>query len=117
LGAGQTTSPRFDSAASTFSGEPVLSSTTPQYRCPFCHESVIVTGFREIAVTLTTLPDGGTLRVVEVDGEEVHRCPFVRERYESVARERAQRVPESRGTSALPVVREPELRLDWYGDD
>jgi hypothetical protein len=97
----------------------VLYPSTPSYHCPFCHEVVAVSGYNEIAVTLTTLPDGGPLRVVEVDGKEVHRCPFVRERYESVARERLQSDRRTgRGTrSALPAVREPELRLNWYGDN
>jgi len=95
----------------------VLSSTPPRYRCPFCRESVDIAGFRDIVVTLSDLPDGGRVRVVEVDGEEVHRCPFVRERYEAVARERMQRITERRDRSPVPVVREPELRLNWYGDD
>jgi hypothetical protein len=77
----------------------------------------VVTGFRDITVTLTTLPHGGRLRVVEVDGKEVHHCPFVRERYESVARERAQRITASGGRSTFRSAREPQLRLNWYSDD
>ena len=95
----------------------MLSSPTPSYRCPFCHRDVVATGYRELEVRLITIPGERIQRVVTVDGEEVHRCPFDRERYESVARERTQRVPESMGRSAFRLVREPELRLDWYGDE
>jgi hypothetical protein len=92
----------------------LLSSSTPSYRCPFCHADIAVTGYGELAVTLLTLPGERIQRVVEVDGEEVHRCPFVRARYEAVARERAQRLAASPGM--LRMVREPQLRLNWYRD-
>jgi len=89
-------------------------SSSPEYRCPLCHEHVAVTGYRELTVTLLTLPDEPVQRVVAADGMEVHRCPFVRARYEAVARERAQRLAASPSRSR--TVPEPQLRLDWYHD-
>ena len=91
-------------------------SSTPSHCCPFCHADMVVTDHHELTVKLLTMPGDRTQRVVEVDGEEVHRCPFNRARYEAVARERAQRLAGSRNRSGLGIVREPELRLNWYRD-
>ena len=98
----------------------MLLSSSSSYGCPFCHADIVVTGDRELAVTLLVLPGDRVQRVVEVDGEEVHRCPFDRARYEVVARERAQHPAGKRRRSTFRIVREaraPQLRLDWYGDE
>jgi hypothetical protein len=89
-------------------------SSTPAYRCPLCHADIVVTGYQELTVTLLTPPGEPVQRVIAADGEEVHRCPFVRARYEAVARERAQRLAAS--PSTLRIVPEPQLRLDWHRD-
>jgi hypothetical protein len=98
----------------------VLLSSGPSYRCPFCHADIVVTGDHELAVTLVALPGQRIQRVVEVDGKEVHRCPFDRARYEAVARERAQHPAGNRRRGTFRIVREalaPQLRLDWLGDE
>ena len=89
-------------------------SSTPSYRCPFCHADIALSGYDELAVTLLSMPGERVQRVVEVDGVEIHRCPFDRARYEAVARERAQRLPRVRSTTGPSIVSEPELRLNWY---